>query len=168
MSVSVAFVRRSTLALALVALSVGAAACHGKPEPPIGAAPAERAPLKISSATGPFAFIGRWAATASACGRQSWTLASDALRSPSALSCSFDKVIPTDAGYMVYGVCEVGKAKAPGTLMFTMTGRGATRSLTLSGGPFNEPVALARCPSGGEGPDAGGLQAASTTQAVGG
>ena len=68
--------------------------------------------------------------------------------SPSALSCELTKAKPTSAGYTVYGVCMVGKAAQPTRLIFTLTGSSTSRSLTLSGGPFLEPMALARCPDG--------------------
>jgi hypothetical protein len=79
------------------------------------------------------------------------------MRTPTALSCTFDKIIPSDAGYVVYGECEVGRAREPSTLMLTMTGRAAARSMTVSGGPFNDPVALAQCA-----PPAGAQAAASS------
>jgi hypothetical protein len=136
----------ATRRLILTALLLTTAACHRPAEPPLGAGVAERAPPHPASAAGPPAFVGRWAVARAACARQPWVLTSDQLRSPSVLSCSFDKVNPTDAGYTIYSVCTVGKAQAPGRLVFTLTGQGSTRSLTVNGGPFTEPMALARCP----------------------
>ena len=68
------------------------------------------------------------------------------MKSPSALTCELFKAQPTSAGYTVYSTCLVGKASQPMRLVFTLTGSGETRSLTLTGGPFTEPLALSRCP----------------------
>jgi hypothetical protein len=159
MSDRVVALRRAVLMAGAVALAAG---CHGKTLPAVGAAtapaaPAGRAPQSPASADGAPAFVGRWAVTAATCSRQAWVLTADTLSSPSVLSCSFQGVEPTDAGYMVDSQCMVGKARAAGRLVFRLTGRGQNRALTLSGGPFSEPMALVRCP------DAAGqqLQAAS-------
>jgi hypothetical protein len=131
--------RRSILAL--VALTA-AAACHRRPLPPLGAAAAERAPPRPAGGTP--GFVGAWALEAADCNGRAWLLTTGGMQSPSVLSCSFDKINPTDAGYTVYSLCTVGKARAPGRLVFTLTGQG--RSLTMNGGPFAEPLALVRCP----------------------
>ena len=127
--------------------AAGLAACSRPSEPPIGSAPAERAPpLTASVAAGPPVYVGHWAVSRSACGERGWDLTAAGLQSPSALSCEFFKAEPTSAGYTVYSTCKVGKAAQPMRLVLTLTGQG--KSLTLSGGPFSEPVALARCPAG--------------------
>jgi hypothetical protein len=137
---------------ALTAVSAAAllCACSQKPEPPIGSAPAERAPPMTTgaAATGAPLFVGRWAASRDACATRGWDLTATSLHSPSALNCDLTKARPTGAGYTVYGVCSVGKAAQPTRLIFTLTGPASNRSLTLTGGPFLEPMALARCPDG--------------------
>jgi hypothetical protein len=159
MTFSVVAARRPALLLALLALFAPTAACHRPTAPPIAVHAAERA---APPADGTLGFVGRWAATPAACATRAWVLTADALRSPSVLACSFDQVSPTDAGYTVDGVCAVGKARAPGRLVFTLTGRGEARSLTVNGGPFTEPVALAHCP------DPATLQSAAAGSAQGG
>ncbi|HEY5411043.1 MAG TPA: hypothetical protein VIJ94_09995 [Caulobacteraceae bacterium] len=136
--------RRPVLvALATMALLCG---CEREHLPPIGAAPAERAPsITAATAAGPPAFVGRWAASKAACAARGWALTPTSLTSPSALSCQFFKAQRTSAGYTVYSTCTVGKASQPVRLVFTLTGSGAARSLTLTGGPFTEPVSLSRC-----------------------
>ncbi len=129
-----------------------------RPEPPIGAAPAERSPsITTSAAGGAPLFVGRWAASKTACAARGWELTANSLKSPSALTCELLKAVPTSAGYTVYSTCLVGKASQPMRLVFTLTGSGATRSLTLTGGPFTEPLALSRC--------AGAIESASSTPA---
>ena len=123
------------------------AACSRHPEPPIGAAPAEREPPQAAlAAAGPPLYVGHWAVSRNVCSEPGWDLTAASLQSPSALSCVFAKVEPTTAGYTVYGACTVGKASQPTRLVFTLTSQG--KSLTLSGGPFSEPIALSRCPAG--------------------
>jgi len=136
--------RRWTLFAMLAA--AGLAACDRHHEPPIGAAPAERAPpLTASVAAGPPLFVGRWAPSKRSCANRGWDLTATSLKSPGALSCQFSKPEPTSAGYTLDAVCSVGKAIQPTRLIFTFTSKG--KSLTLSGGPFTEPIALSRCPS---------------------
>ena len=101
-----------------------------------------------TSAGGPPLFVGRWAASQAACATRGWELTPTSLKSPSALSCELTKAQPTSAGYTVYAVCTVGKAAQPTRLVFTLSGPSTNRGLTLTGGPFLEPMALARCPSG--------------------
>ena len=136
--------------LALAAVAALLCACSKESQlPPIGAAPAERAPpLTTSAPAGAPLFVGRWAATQNACSTKGWDLTATSLRSPSALNCDLTKARPTSAGYTVYAVCTVGKAAQPTRLIFTLTGPAANRSLTLTGGPFLEPMALAKCPNG--------------------
>jgi hypothetical protein len=144
MTFSVVAARRPASLFALLALIAPTAACQRHAAPPVAVQVVERGPQRPADGTP--GFVGRWAATPAACASRAWVLTSDALRSPSVLACSFDRVSPTDAGYAVDSVCTVGKARAPGRLTFTLTGRGEARSLTVDGGPFTEPVALAHCP----------------------
>jgi hypothetical protein len=147
MSCGAPSIRRATL-IVLGAMAL-LAACSRSDDPPIGSAPAERAPtLTAIAPAGAPLFVGRWAASRSACSTKGWDLTTTSLRSPSALSCELTKARPTPAGYTVYGVCTVGKATEPTRLIFTLTGPAAARSLTLTGGPFLEPMALAKCPDG--------------------
>lgn len=139
----VPMMRRPTLVvLATMALLGG---CE-RSLPPIGAAPAERAPaLSAAALAGPPGFVGRWAASKAACAARGWELTAVSLNSPSALTCQFFKSERTSAGYTVYSTCTVGKASQPVRLVFTLTGSDGARSLTLTGGPFTEPVSLALC-----------------------
>jgi hypothetical protein len=127
-------------------LAAGLAACHARDE--LTYAKQAPPPPPPAQADGRPAFVGRWAAARTACGHDAWSLDGKGLVSPSVLSCSFDRVDPTDAGYTAIGICTAGKAKAPGRLVLTLTQ--GSRALTLSGGPFAEPVALVRCTDDGQ------------------
>ena len=131
------------LAAAALGLAALAAGC-GPSEPPIGANPKA---YESAAPSGPLAFIGRWAGGPGRCSRDVWVIGSDGLRSPSALACSFESIEPTSAGYIVGGLCQVGKAVQPTRLVFTISGPPGSQSLTVTGGPFNEPIALSRCPA---------------------
>lgn len=138
--------RRRLLIAGLAA--AGLCAC-GRQEPPFGAAPAERnPPMTAVTPAGKPLFVGRWASSRAACADNGWEITAASLKSPSALSCEIAKAEPTGAGYTVYATCTVGKAMQPSRLVFTFSGPSANRSLTLTGGPFTEPMALARCPAG--------------------
>ena len=137
---------RRPVLFALAAMTL-LGACEQEHLPPIGASPAERAPaLSAAAVAGPPGFVGLWAASTTACAAREWALTPTTLTSPSALTCQLFKAERTSAGYTVYSTCTVGKASQPVQLVFTLTGSGATRSLTMTGGPFTEPVALSRCP----------------------
>jgi hypothetical protein len=153
--------RRPLLILLLV--SAPAAGCGDRNKLTYASAPAP--PPQSAPVDGKPAFAGRWAPAASACLHDAWSMTTAGMNTPGELSCAFDRVQPTDAGYTVAAVCAVGKAKAPGRLVLTLSGKGPSRSLTVNGGPFSEPVALVRCP--GEATPAQ-LQAASTSASSGG
>ncbi len=131
------------LAFAALGLAALTAGC-GPSEPPIGANPKA---YQSAAPTGPLAFVGRWGGGSSRCARDVWVIGSDGLRSPSALACSFESIEPTSAGYIVGGMCQVGKAVQPTRLVFTISGPPGDQDLTVTGGPFNEPLALERCPT---------------------
>jgi len=122
-------------------------ACHGSGVPMAKASPEldQPAPAAAAAAAKVPAYVGRWAVTPSACAARAWNVGADQLRSPGPFSCSFTEVTPTLAGYTVLGMCRVGKASAPGRLVFTMTQLPSGPSLTVSGGPFQEPIGLVRC-----------------------
>ena len=135
--------RSKALALAGLGMAALTAGC-GPSEPPIGANPKA---YQSAVPTGPLAFVGRWGGGSSRCARDVWVIGSDGLRSPSALACSFESIEPTSAGYIVGGMCQVGKAVQPTRLVFTISGPPGDQDLTVTGGPFNEPLALERCPN---------------------
>ena len=138
------FLLRRSPGLFLTALLL--CACHDRDALLTASASAEARPTPTATGAGPPDFVGQWAPSPAACGQETWSFTAARMDSPSALSCAFDRVDSSDAGYTAIGVCTVGRAKAPGRLVFTMTGDGASRSLTMNGGPFPEPVALVRCP----------------------
>ena len=136
---------RRLLIAAMMAGVAGLGAC-GREDPPFPPAPVRSAAsAPATAAVTPPTYVGRWAAAPSACADKAWVIQSASLQSPGALSCSLDRVRPTLAGYVANGVCHVGSAAAPGRLVFTFYGSGASSGLTMDGGPFTEPMPLVRC-----------------------
>ena len=136
------FKMRRWLVLSLL-LSATLTAC-GPSEPPIGSNPKA---YDSAAPAGPPAFIGRWGLETHGCDRDIWLIGSDGLRSPGGLACGFESIDSTSAGYIVGAMCRIGKAVQPTRIVFTITGPVTAQSLTMTGGPFAEPVALSRCPS---------------------
>lgn len=133
-------------AAALLAAGLLLGACERKAAAPDWAAiAAEPAPDAPTPASGPPSFAGQWAAAPGACGRANWNLTAAGMSSPGSLTCRFDNLDPTTAGYIVLGVCEIGKAEMPKRMTFTLSGSGPTQALTIGGGPFATPFALYRC-----------------------
>ncbi len=125
---------------------VSVAGCHrGPPALAQGLPGAAPPPPRHRTADGTPVFVGRWAASSTACERDPWVFKTGGLTTTGALSCTFDSFSPTVAGYVANGVCTVGKASSPMRLTMTLTGADSSRSMTISGGPFAEPVALAPC-----------------------
>lgn len=99
-------------------------------------------------ARGPPTFVGVWASTAAACARQPWRLSPTHIAESGGVDCSIDQLDVTLAGYTAHSICTRAGVSAPGRIVLTMSSAGG-HSLTLSDGPFREPVSLVRCPGGG-------------------
>ena len=128
---------------------LGAAACllacgrgnglYSKHSPQLASAPVMQ---------GPQALDGRWARTVADCVGAAWTVSASGLEAPNGLHCSFAKLNAATAGFGADTVCKGAGAERIGWMTMTLSGQGASRGLTLAGGPFPTPVALARCPAG--------------------
>jgi hypothetical protein len=135
---------RATLAIALGAVAC-LAACGRSDD--LYSKRSQSAPL-ADSTVGPPAFVGRWATTAADCGQRPWTLSPAELVAPSGMRCNLGKLSPGSAGYGADVVCKGAGPERLGRITLTMSGQGASRGLTLAGGPFTMPVALTSCPTG--------------------
>ena len=131
------------LALAACGEQVAPAASQVAP-----AAPAPAAPVPAPPATTPAqpSYVGRWAVSLAGCQAGAWEFRKDSVGTAGEVSCQFDKVTPTAAGYAIDAQCT---AQAPPELQsFTLTfaGVGPAETMTVAGGPWSGPVALVRCP----------------------
>lgn len=96
---------------------------------------------------GPPAFVGRWAAASADCARKPWELTPTGLDAPDRMHCSFAKLSEASAGYAADVDCKGAGPEEIGRLTLTLSGQGASRGLTVAGGPFALPVALSPCPA---------------------
>ncbi len=133
--------REAHWAAAMLLVCVLAAGCKGQ-EPSLATV---ATPHQTQLATGPPTYVGRWATTPTDCAHAAWVLTENEMRSAGALSCSFVKVEPSSAGYTAWSSCTSGRATGPTRLVFTLSGPGRDKGLTVEGGPLAEPVALERC-----------------------
>jgi hypothetical protein len=102
-----------------------------------------------STVAGPPAIVGRWAATRADCTSSPWLLTATELDTPGQTRCIFAKLGASSAGYAADVVCKGPGAEQIGRVTMTLSGQGASRGLTLAGGPFTLPVALTPCPAAG-------------------
>jgi len=100
-----------------------------------------------AQAQGQPAFAGDWAVTAAECARHPWRLSVSHVASPAGVDCSIDQLDATLAGYTAHSTCTRDGVATPGRLVLTL-GPAGGRTLTVSEGPFREPVSLVRCPAG--------------------
>jgi hypothetical protein len=134
---------RATLMLMIGAAAVVSACRRDEIYSPRPEALPASAPMPAS---GPPAFVGRWAASPADCARRAWVLTAAALDAPDRTHCAFAKLSPGSAGYGVDVDCRGPGPEQIGRLTLTLSGEGAERGLTVAGGPFALPVALTRCP----------------------
>lgn len=92
-------------------------------------------------------FAGAWARTAAECRRQPWRLSVTRVTGPGGVDCGIEQLDSTLAGYTAHSTCTANGVATPGRIVLTV-GAAQTGTLTLSQGPFGEPVSLVRCPAG--------------------
>jgi hypothetical protein len=88
-------------------------------------------------------FVGRWAASTAQCD-QPMVIEARSLAGPDA-DCEFDKVDQSSAGFAVSSTCKVAGKLQPVRINMIMPESDHMSSLTLSGGPFKDTLALQRC-----------------------
>ena len=96
-----------------------------------------------ASAATPPRFVGRWAASTAECATP-WVFEARSLRE-AGLTCEFDRVDESSAGYSVATVCRMPKGPLPARLSIVLPETARVSNLTVSGGPFSDAVALQRC-----------------------
>ncbi|MBW0149769.1 MAG: hypothetical protein U1A07_14020 [Phenylobacterium sp.] len=125
------------------ALTAALAAC-GAQEP---AAPAE-VPAATPQAPAPDAarpgYVGRWAATPALCADGAWTFRHDGLNTAGEVSCRFDGVAALDDGYEIAATCTAEAPPQSHRLNLSLSPDG--RTMSVRGGPFDDPPPLSRCP----------------------
>jgi hypothetical protein len=121
-------------------MAAGLAAC-GKPQ---GLYAERSIPVLAPAASAETAptFVGRWTAAAQC--KTPVVIEARSLRD-GAVTCDFDRVETSSAGYSIDTVCHAAGHSTPGRLLVMLPDPAHVTSLTLSGGPFGDAVALQRC-----------------------
>jgi hypothetical protein len=127
-----------------MALLAGLAACD-KPQSKLFAEQTVAVVAPPASAEGVPHFVGRWAAADGQCATP-WVFQARSLKGGD-ISCEFDKVDTSSAGYSVASTCKIQGKLQPVRLSIVLPDPNRVSSLTVSGGPFLDAVALQRCPA---------------------
>ena len=89
-------------------------------------------------------YVGRWAAEAGFCAAGAWVFTANTLSTAGEVSCTFNTVTPTAAGYTVQASCTAEAPPAPFTLRLSYAQ--SAQELLVEGGPFAAAISLIRCP----------------------
>ena len=117
-------------------------ACTPKPQALFADSSPQVASSSVSEAGAPH-FMGRWSANGGQCADPMIIKAKEL--HDGATDCEFAKVESSTAGYSISAVCHVGKGSTPGRLTLMLPDPYHSGSMTLSGGPYKNAVALERC-----------------------
>jgi hypothetical protein len=88
-------------------------------------------------------YVGRWARSPDQCA-DPWVFSAWRLDGRS-VDCDFEKVEASQAGYAVSATCRSGGGLNPTRLSIVTPDQARVSTLTISGGPFTNAVALKRC-----------------------
>jgi hypothetical protein len=128
-------------ALVPLALLLGLCAC-GKADKGLFADRSVPVLAPPASAGTPARYVGHWAATPAQCG-DALVIDVRGLRE-AGFTCEFDKVDQSSAGYTATSLCRMKTGSVPSRLTMILP---EPASITISGGPFKDGVALQRCTS---------------------
>ena len=128
-------------ALLSLALLLGLCAC-GKADKSLFADRSIPVLAPSASAETPARYVGRWAAAPEQCS-DAVVIEARSLRD-AAFSCEFDKVDQSSAGFTATSLCRMKSGPTPSRLTMILP---EPASITISGGPFKDGVALTRCSS---------------------
>lgn len=134
---------------------LGLAACgRDEPRPAPADRPAAPAPAPAASvparpgaslppADAPFRYDGLWAAEVKACADPPWRFEPRRLATQGEVSCDFDQVARTAAGYEIAATCTAEGPPQPYSL--TLTFAESAKAMLVEGGPFGRPIGLVWC-----------------------
>lgn len=141
--------RRIIHAAAAAALLAAAPACTEQAQPPpdpeaaaqVGEAHTLARTLPPPSETTP-RFVGLWAASAEGCSDPAWRFEATRVSTRGEVSCAFDNVALTDAGYEIAATCTAEAPPAPYRINLSFAE--SARAMMVSGGPWS-PIGLVYC-----------------------
>lgn len=123
---------------AIVALAVGACTEQAEPPPDPEAAaqvgPAEALPRALPPLGETPRYVGTWATSAEGCSVPAWTFEARAVHTQGEVSCTFNTVSMTNAGYEITASCTAEAPPAPYTIQLSFAE--SARAMMLSGGPW--------------------------------
>lgn len=132
-----------TLAAAFAALGLtGLAACDRQDSPLF----ADQSTVANAPAIPIQNYVGRWAVNADNCVSHPWTFAKASLAAGDGTVCDIAGAERSPAGFSLPGICRRPDGDLPGRLLLTFAG---VDSMTLTGGPYRQPVTLVRCSAQG-------------------
>lgn len=140
---------RAILAAALLLAACGEAAAppaqppQAKPPPPPEAAAEIKPGEGLPPASSANRYVGRWAAAETACGHAAWRFTVTDLNTAGEVSCKFDRVTRTAAGYDIDATC-VAQAP-PEKSVIRLTFAESAKAMMVEGGPFSGSVGLIYC-----------------------
>ena len=131
------------------ALSAAAIACTEQAEPPpdpeaaaeVGQARDLPRALPPPSETTP-RYVGLWAASAQGCAEPAWRFERERVSTRGEVSCEFQNVALTDAGYEIAATCTAEAPPAPYTINLSFAE--SARAMMISGAPWSA-VSLVYC-----------------------
>lgn len=126
----------------MLTLAASLAAC-GAEEPAAVETPAPAPQAPPPEAATP-AYVGRWAATPELCTDGAWTFRQDGLSTAGEVSCRFEGVAALDDGYEIAATCTAQAPPQAHRLNLSLSADG--RTMSVRGGPFDDPPPLSRCP----------------------
>lgn len=135
--------------IAAAAALLAAAACTEQAPPPpdpeaaaqVGEAHTLPHTLPPPSETTP-RFVGLWAASAEGCSDPTWCFEATRVSTRGEVSCEFDNVTLTDAGYEIAATCTAEAPPAPYRINLSFAE--SARAMMVSGGPWS-PIGLVYC-----------------------
>lgn len=136
--------RRASPFLAVLAL----AACSDERPPASGQGPAPApgatAPARPAE---PASYVGRWAARPELCQAGAWTFEPGGVTTAGEVACDFQEVAPEASGWRVKATCVAQAPPQAHDFSLTLTDPAPPQSMTVTGGPWDGPVTLVRCPA---------------------
>lgn len=98
--------------------------------------------LPPPSATTP-RYVGVWAHTAVGCDVPAWTFRPDGVSTQGEVSCSFNDVQLTDAGYAIQSACHAEGETTQHEIQLSFAE--SARAMMISGGPWDDAPSLVYC-----------------------
>jgi hypothetical protein len=140
---------RIILVAGAAAMGAAAAGCTEQGPPPpdpqaaaeVGAAQTLPRTLPPPSETAP-RFVGLWATSAEGCSDPAWRFEAARMSTRGEVSCAFDTVALTDAGYEIGATCTAEAPPAPYRINLSFAE--SARAMMVSGGPW-APISLVYC-----------------------